>query len=126
MCHMHVLGLWELPDSKESVTEYMSTELRGGSALSVFQGSADKNTLIIKMTEVRVHAAFKVKDDPTFLKEAAKIVEATQVKRFAVVLSQKKRPMFCLFIKFLINFRQNKAASTTSFTRREQSQAVMQ
>ena len=32
------------------------------------------------MTEVRVHAAFKVKDDPTFLKEAAKIVEATQVK----------------------------------------------
>ena len=80
MCHMHVLGLWELPDSKESVTEYMSTELRGGSALSVFQGSADKNTLIIKMTEVRVHAAFKVKDDPTFLKEAAKIVEATQVK----------------------------------------------
>ena len=32
------------------------------------------------MTEVRVHAAFKVKDESTFLKEAAKIVEATQVK----------------------------------------------
>ena len=32
------------------------------------------------MTEVRVHAAFKVKDETTFLKEAAKIVEATQVK----------------------------------------------
>merc|ERR1711953_1643300 len=47
---------------------------------SVFQGSADKNTLIIKMTEVRVHAAFKVKDEETFLKEAAKIVEATQAE----------------------------------------------
>ena len=32
------------------------------------------------MTEVRVHAAFKVKDESAFLKEAAKIVEATQVK----------------------------------------------
>ena len=32
------------------------------------------------MTEVRVHAAFKVKDEATFLKEAAKVVEATQVK----------------------------------------------
>ena len=32
------------------------------------------------MTEVRVHAAFKVKDEVTFLKEAAKIVEATQVQ----------------------------------------------
>ena len=32
------------------------------------------------MTEVRVHAAFKVKDEATFLKEAVKIVEATQVK----------------------------------------------
>ena len=34
------------------------------------------------MTEVRVHAAFKVKDEQTFLKEAAKIVEATQVDCF--------------------------------------------
>ena len=34
------------------------------------------------MTEVRVHAAFKVKDEETFLKEAAKIVEATQVDHF--------------------------------------------
>ena len=34
------------------------------------------------MTEVRVHAAFKVKDEETFLKEAAKIVEATQVDCF--------------------------------------------
>ena len=32
------------------------------------------------MTEVRVHAAFKVADESTFLKEAVKIVEATQVK----------------------------------------------
>ena len=31
------------------------------------------------MAEVRVHAAFKVKDESTFLREAAKIVEATQV-----------------------------------------------
>merc|ERR1712032_1556215 len=34
-----------------------------------------------RMTEVRVHAAFKVKDESTFLKEAAKIVEATQAEQ---------------------------------------------
>merc|ERR1712037_367995 len=34
-----------------------------------------------RMTEVRVHAAFKVKDETTFLKEAAKIVEATQAEQ---------------------------------------------
>ena len=80
------------------------------------------------MTEVRVHAAFKVKDDPTFLKEAAKIVEATQVKieAFRSCLISEKEANVLPLIKFLINFRQNKAASTTSFTRREQSQAVMQ
>merc|ERR1712172_89132 len=37
--------------------------------------------LVIRMTEVRVHAAFKVKDESTFLKEAAKIVEATQAEQ---------------------------------------------
>merc|ERR1712179_832101 len=34
-----------------------------------------------RMTEVRVHAAFKVKDETTFLKEAAKIVEATHAEQ---------------------------------------------
>merc|ERR1712083_628939 len=34
-----------------------------------------------RMTEVRVYAAFKVKDEATFLKEAAKIVEATQAEK---------------------------------------------
>ena len=47
------------------------------------------------MTEVRVHAAFKVKDEATFLKEAAKVVEATQVKLYIFsVFSEWK--MFCI------------------------------
>merc|ERR1712212_676692 len=45
------------------------------------QYSNDRKTLLSRMTEVRVHAAFKVKDESTFLKEAAKIVEATQAEQ---------------------------------------------
>ena len=36
-----------------------------------------------------MHAAFKVKDETTFLKEAAKIVEATQVKLYIHFFSGK-------------------------------------
>merc|ERR1712055_203517 len=45
------------------------------------QDSNDRKTLLSRMTEVRVHAAFKVADESTFLKEAAKIVEATQAEQ---------------------------------------------
>merc|ERR1712126_245656 len=53
----------------------------------VAEYSADKKKLLscrrkeTRMTEVRVHAAFKVKDEATFLKEAAKVVEATQAEQ---------------------------------------------
>merc|ERR1712168_551612 len=43
--------------------------------------SRRKETDSSRMTEGRVHAAFKVKDEVTFLKEAAKIVEATQAEQ---------------------------------------------
>ena len=81
------------------------------------------------MTEVRVHAAFKVKDETTFLKEAAKIVEATQVKLYIHFFSgkcsafekyEKSVAGMQLFKGCWILCRLSKGASTTSCTRRQE------
>ena len=81
------------------------------------------------MTEVRVHAAFKVKDEETFLKEAAKIVEATQVDCFfepsipnsliVMHIDETTRTITPGHTVFAINsLRPRKDVSTTSCTRR--------
>merc|ERR1712192_68922 len=56
-------------------------KFRGGLAVSQYSTDIERHLLSLRMTEVRVHAAFKVKDEATFLKEAAKIVEATQAEQ---------------------------------------------
>ena len=80
-----------------------------------------------------MHAAFKVKDEVTFLKEAAKIVEATQVHTATYSAFEKhdshRRKVLaaCNCLKVVGHCcRLSRGASTTSCTRKqEEIQAVL-
>ena len=71
------MGSYDIP-SGVPLSTFHQAKFRGGLAVSQYSTDIERHSL--RMTEVRVHAAFKVKDESTFLKEAAKIVEATQVQ----------------------------------------------